>query len=509
MREKKKRRIVVIFIILALAAGGVAAVIGIRGGAGKASDDRTAFRKNTVALERMDLTRSVSATGTVQSSRSRTVSVDLNGITVNKVKAKVGDTVAKGDILVTFDESELRDALSDAKDSLSDAQSQADREVSSAREQLSEARTDYSDENKKQSEQISDAKKEKQDAKKQVSKLKKQVSSAKGEEEKAKAEEQLAKAEEALKQAESAYDNAVSGRESTAKQNKEKIQNAENAVETAVANRTKSIREAKRQVEEAEKSLEKCAVTAPIGGIVTAVGVEPGGTYSGGTMFQIDDTSSFTVLTSVDEYDISSVEVGQRVVILTEATEEDELEGKITSVAPSTESTTLTSGSSQGGDSQMSGTSGTSSDGYEVVIEVSGSDSRLRMGLTAKCSIILEEAADVYAVPYDAIQEKEDGTSVVCAVERGENGVSSREITVTKGMESDYYVEISGDGLSDGMKIEIPTDEVSDPSGEDSDDASSEGGFVMPGMGGPGASGQGGPGQRDPAARDLKKGSAM
>lgn len=484
MNTKRKKRIVVIAIIAIVAACGVAAFMAFRRGVDRASANNTEMRNNTISLERMDLTRSVSATGTVQSSRTRTVSAAVNGIVVKQVKVNVGDTVKKGDALVTFDKSDLKEALSDAQENLDDAESEADRNISSAREQLSDARENYSDESKKQAEKVSEAKQDKREAEKQVSKVKKQISSAKYAEEKQQAQEQLQKAEEALKQAESAYENAVSGQESTKKQNKEQISNAENALESAESNKKKSVREAQKQVDEAEKNLEKCAVTAPIDGVVTAVGVQEGDTYSGGTMFQIDDTSSYTVTTTVDEYDISSVSVGQRVVILTETTGEDEIEGEIVSVAPSTGSTSVSSGS-QGsvaqGSTQMAGTSDSSS-GYEVKIAVNSKDERLRMGLTAKCSIILEEAANVYAVPYDAVHKKEDGSSVVYVAEKGGDNEAFREVTVTPGMESDYYIEISGDGLSEGMKVEIPTDETSVSSKNESDEKQ----FGMPGMGEPG-----------------------
>lgn len=141
------------------------------------------------------------------------------------------------------------------------------------------------------------------------------------------------------------------------------------------------------------------------------------------------NSCSYTVSTSVDEYDISDVSVGQRVVILTEATGEDEIEGEITFVAPTTGSSSLSSGT-QSGDSGGAGsfsTSGTSTSGsgYEVKIAVKTNDERLKMGLTAKCSIILEEADNVYAVPYDAVHENSDGTTVVY-VSEGNGGQMRR-----------------------------------------------------------------------------------
>ena len=83
--------------------------------------------------------------------------------------------------------------------------------------------------------------------------------------------------------------------------------------------------------------------------------------------------------------------------------------------------------------------------------------------MTARCSIILEEAEDVYAVPYDAIHVNKDGTSVIYAEDTGQGKkpkkkAGKREIEVTKGMESDYYVEIRGDGLSEGLRVIIPSE---------------------------------------------------
>lgn len=444
----KKHKIIVISVVV-LAAGGVLATVFFQNGAGKASADRANRKQSTVLLERMDLTRSVSATGTVESCRSRTVTADVTGVTVKQVKAAVGDEVKKGDVLVTFDTSDYREELSEAKQSLADARSEADRSVSRAREQLTSART----------------------ALKQAKSQKKTAESGKN-------------------SAAAGTGGASVSTENTVEQYEEKVRSAENEVETAEANRKKSLREAQKQVDEVQERIDKCTVKAPMGGVVTLVGVQRGDSYSGGTLFQLDDTKEFTVTTSVDEYDISSVQAGQRVAILTEATGDDELEGRITSVAPSTGSASASSGASQTGQSAMSVSSDSSSDGYEVKISVDSSDERLRMGLTAKCSIIIEEVSDVYAVPYDAVHENTSGESVISVVEKGDGGLASREVRVTKGMESDYYVEVSGEELSEGMMVQIPTDEADQVDASDAED-SKDGGFEMPG-GGPG--GEGGPG---------------
>ena len=222
--------------------------------------------------------------------------------------------------------------------------------------------------------------------------------------------------------------------------------------------------------------MDNCAVTAPVSGTVTSLSVEEGDTYSGGTLLQIQDTQSFVITTSVDEYDISNVKAGQRVVILTDATDNDELEGKVTFVAPSTDSSGSTSTEAQG---QSSGTTASSSDGYEVKIKVTSSDDRIKLGMTAKCSIVKKEASDVYAVPYDAVH-KENGESYILV----KDGDSTSKVTVTTGMETDYYIEVQGDDLQEGLQVVIPTDKTdkTDSASDSNKQNSTFGGFG--GMGG-------------------------
>ena len=455
----------VIAIILILAIAAVVIIGKIKTGQTKKGKQETQ-QENTISLEKMDLTKSISATGTIESKQSREVSANVNGVTINKIKVSVGDEVKKGKSLITFDETDLQESLSEAKDALSDAQSEGSSSIQKAQKQVSDAKSEYADVKSEENSKVAKAKKAYEEAKK-------------------------SKQKDQLTQAKTEYENAVSTRKSTLKQSKSSIEQAQEALDTAKSSANKSIKEAKKQVTQAQESLDKCEVTAPMDGIVTSISVQEGDTYSGGTILQIEDVSGYTISTSVDEYDISNVKVGQKVIVLTEATDEDELEGEVTFVAPSTESSSGSS-SSQSGESGAMTSSGSSSDGYEVQIALKTTDERLKLGLTARCSIVEEEAADVFAVPYDAISQNTSGESVI-NVSEGENGnVSKKQIVVTKGMESDYYVEVQSDELTEGMKVLIPTDSTSDSTSEETGN-DSLGGFLGGGGGMQGGSG-GGPG---------------
>lgn len=461
--KKHRKKIVVIAVILILAIAAVVIIGKIKNGKTKKGKQETQ-QENTISLEKMDLTKSISATGTIESKQSREVSANVNGVTINKIKVSVGDEVKKGKSLITFDETDLQESLSEAKDALSDAQSEGSSSIQKAQKQVSDAKSEYADVKSEENSKVAKAKKAYEEAKK-------------------------SKQKDQLTQAKTEYENAVSTRKSTLKQSKSSIEQAQEALDTAKSSANKSIKEAKKQVTQAQESLDKCAVTAPMDGIVTSISVQEGDTYSGGTILQIEDVSGYTISTSVDEYDISNVKVGQKVIVLTEATDEDELEGEVTFVAPSTESSSG-SASSQSGESGAMTSSGSSSDGYEVQIALKTTDERLKLGLTARCSIVEEEAADVFAVPYDAISQNTSGESVINVLEGEHGNVSKKQIVVTKGMESDYYVEVQSDELTEGMKVLIPTDSTSDSTSEESGN-DSLGGFLGGGGGMKGGSGVG------------------
>lgn len=452
----------------------------------KKNVNKTATQQTTVNLSKTDLVESISATGTLESASSKNVSAGVSDITVKKVLVSVGDTVKKGDALVRFDLSDLEDALAEAKENLADTTSSANEEVANAQTQLRDAEENYADSKSGNADSVKKAKASVTTLKKQVASKKKKVSRAKDKQTKASLQQELTQLEEKLEQAQSSYEQAVSSQTSGNRQNKSSVASAQTALKQAKSSRTKQIKEAQKQVDQAQQNLDKCAVTAPMSGTVTSISVEDGDTYSGGTLLKIQDTDSFVITTSVDEYDIDEVEKGQRVVILTDATDEDELEGKVTFVAPSTDSSSDTDSTGSSADGQMSTGSSSSDDGYEVKIKVTSKDDRLKLGMTAKCSIVKKEASDVFAVPYDAVHT-ENGESYILVKEDGSD--TTQKITVTTGLETDYYTEIQSDSLSEGMQVVIPSDKIDTSTEESSGDSSGLGGLTGGNMqGGPGGS---------------------
>ncbi len=413
-----KRAVIVLAVVVIVAA---AVVTFVMKRAGKSEETPQEVKQNTIQLTKMDLTRSISATGTLESAKTKTVSADVSNIKIKKVLVEIGDEVKKGQSLMTFDTTDLKQTLDEAEENLSDVKTQNSTELAAAQKKLKEAKETYNE-------------------------LKKRSK----------------------------------GNDLT--QSKSNVEAAKESLTSLKSSQKKSLREAQKSVDVAQEALDKCSVKASMSGTVTALGASAGDSYQGGDLVEISDCENLRVSTSVDEYDISSVEKGQKVIILTDATGEDELEGKITYVAPTTGSTLSSSGSSgsegSGNTGSSMGGSSTGSSGYEVRIRMNSSNEKLRVGMTAKCSIILEEVSNAYAVPYDAIHTNTNGDSVLYV--KDSQGTRS-EVTVTKGMESDYYVEVTGDGLSENLQVIIPTDNASTSEKEESD---ADGFGFMQGAGG-------------------------
>lgn len=243
------------------------------------------------------------------------------------------------------------------------------------------------------------------------------------------------------------------------------------------------------QIQEVEEKLGKTVVTSPISGVITAVNVEAGDTYSGGTLFVVQDMEHFIVEGTVDEYDISNISKDLKAIIKTDATDDDELGGIVTFVAPAPDSTASADGTQN--------VSTTTSASYSIEITLDDYDERLRIGMTAKTSIILESKENVFAVAYDCVETDEEGNSYITVVDDGDNdsqAQNTKKVQVELGMESDYYVEIISDELYEGMKILATASSGDHSSNQFGEMNISLDGGGMPGGGAPGGGGMPGGG---------------
>ena len=259
----------------------------------------------------------------------------------------------------------------------------------------------------------------------------------------------------------------------SAKQNKEDVTRSDNM---SVASSTDSVKNANLNASTAtlssdsnirnlEEQIDDCVITSSISGIVTAISGQQGDTYSGGVLITVEDTSSYEIETQIDEFDIPKIRVGQKVVVKTNGTGDETLEGEVSAIAPRATTTTAASGSSS------------SSVTYKVTIKLLTPNDDIKLDMTAKLSIITEEADGVLASSYDAIQTDEDGNSFVYVLEdpdyityselladtslskqyASQGEVQTKKVYITQGLESDFYVQLISDELSPGDTLYLPS----------------------------------------------------
>lgn len=136
-------------------------------------------------------------------------------------------------------------------------------------------------------------------------------------------------------------------------------------------------------------------------------------------------------------------------VIKSDATGDQEISGTVTYIAPAAVKTEAGNTQTGGNDSNVE---------FEAEVQVNDPNCGLRIGMNTRLTVLLEEKQDVFGVPYDAVVEKADGSTVVyAAVEQQNSGKNSSyvvtEIPVTTGLETDFYIEISGGEVTPGMAV--------------------------------------------------------
>lgn len=521
---KQHKKFTALLVVLALAAAIVLRFLPQKG----AAQGSTVSFVRTTTLQKTSLENSVSTTGTVESANVSTVTTDLK-YTVKSVNVQVGDTVQAGDVICTLDTEDLEKQIERAKESLTDQTEQTQEAYDKALKSYNEAKKDYDDAVTAADDAEDDYYDSWDDlnaAVNQVSALQadydskqSQLSSMLTEYNEAvstygvdSAEAKAAKdryeqfKEGAAKDAQTALENAqmTTGYQSlvqakdqavaaweqakTAKDQAEKqLETASESLDTAKKNLDKS--GSSDTLEDLQEQLTKCTLTAETSGTVTSLNATVGSICSD-TVATIQDTNALKIAVTIQEYDVPNVSIGMKARITSDATD-GEISGTLTQISPT--ATAATGGQSS---SSSSGT-------FSAEVSVDGASSGLLIGMNANVEIVQSTTDNVFVVPYDAVGTEDDGTKYVMVKTGGDGADATFEkVTVTTGAENDYYIEISGDALSEGMEVRSS---ASDDSTEtvDTSDMMGQGSLVfsaggdMPsggGQGGPGGGQGGGPG---------------
>lgn len=488
-------------------------------------------------VEKRDLTTNITATGTLVAVDKRTIQSAMKDIKITEVNCEVGSYVNEGDVLITFSDEEINRTIRELQEDIAksekkealDAESKqrayyysytseatsltnAAERVDTALKELYEACDAYGD-----------AKRERDEAKKAWENEPDTITTTNEYGEKVttkntakdskkasydSAEAKVSSAYQVEQQKRAAYQSAVEAQADAAGKSSNNLSTADETLELAQLSAGEATEKLKRDLEKEKKNLDNYVITAPISGIVTSLKLEPGNGFSGGEVLTIQDTSSYIVEAEIDEYDIPELAVGQKVVIKTNATQDDTLEGVVSFISPA-------ASASSGGSSSSGGTSSASSKPtFLIKVQVLTKDERIKVGMTAKLNIVTSEKRNCLTVPFDAIYVNETGQKVVAVCDNPpekeknaadvsdgpnievvsektgsiadsikqatkkepvneEEPLSRREIPVEVGMETNYYSEVISPQLQEGMTVYVDGGE--DASSTDLGDAARRG----------------------------------
>ncbi len=185
------------------------------------------------------------------------------------------------------------------------------------------------------------------------------------------------------------------------------------------------------------ESVENYTLTAESNGTVTVANATVGSnTSTTMNLITVADTNNLQMEVQVDEADIHSIEIGQTVKILSDAIE-SEVNGIVISKSP------VASVSGQGSTSST----------FTVTIEIIDENTGLLIGMNAQANIMISAVEDVYMVPIDAIETEDGKTYVYKQVNDEQTEESFERIEVSTGESNDYYIEIYGSEVNEGLII--------------------------------------------------------
>lgn len=462
----KKRKMILIGVLV-LCVGGTA-VFAVTRNTAKASEANL-DGSSVTAVVKQDLEKAIAVSGTISSAATYNVSSEIANVQITDIRVQVGDEVKAGDVLATLDDTSLATNLKSAQSAAGIASQQGTLGIAEA-ERNYNATVAANDTAVKRAQDALNQAVSARDTKNQ------EVSAAQTTYDQAKAaydaadDTTKAAAKEAMDAAQAKLEatkteaSAAAGAVTTAQQALDDANTARtksnadsaDAVTSSRLTAQSSAQTANDTVRQAKEQLAKTTLVAPADGIVTAVNAKVGDVYNGSTLIVIQDVSGFKVSATMDQYDISDVSKGLAATITTDTTGSQKMTGSITFVSPTPAAQASAT---------AEGATATTATGYPIEVTIDNPSDRLRIGMNAKLNIVVNTAKNALSVPSAAIQQDEDGSYYVeVAQDADNNGVADSEeftkVMVQQGLVTDYYVQITGEGIDENTFVVIPTEDV-------------------------------------------------
>ena len=397
MANRKKRTFLWIVVTLVPLLGGVA-FFSMR------ALSRTAPKLDAEKLakaERMDLARSVVATGKIEPVTKVEIKSKASGI-IQKLTVNVGDVVHQGQVLCELDQNDLLPRVREAQANLN----MAEAALTSAKAEYERYKVEATGPD------IPFLKRDMQRARSMF-------------------DEKLI-AQAVRDDAEKNYELALNRQQSA-------VVNL-GVARAAIAKSQAQLEQVKAQLSRAEEDLRNATIVSPIDGVVLSRDREVGDAVSsilvmgsGATLIMtVGDLREVYVKGKVDESDIGKVYLGQPARITVESYKDQKFSGRVTKISPmGVEKDNVTT--------------------FEVRVSISNESRKLLATMTANAEIMLEERKGILAVPEGALIYKKDrSTEIEIPDATAESG--KRRVAVVAGISNGSKTQIV-QGLSEGQQV--------------------------------------------------------
>ncbi len=410
-----KRRLAVVALLVALVAAG---------GFWYWGDRANAAEYMTVKVERGNLRNTVTATGTLQAVTTVQVGSQASG-TLSALYADFNSTVKKGQLLAQLDPSVAQAQVQQARANLAQAQAQLQQArsgVGQSQAGVAQSRAGITDARAKALAAGSTTQNQQANvsaAEANVAVLKAQMDDARSVLNQEQSllqsgvisQREFLTAQTSYKTAEARYNQALaqlrmaqlsaqsassSGQASAAAQIEQAqaaAQQSQGQVVSAqaqVQNAAAQVAQARAALQLSEINLQHTTITSPIDGVVVSRDVNVGQTVaaslSAPTLFTIaQDLTQMQVIANIDQADIGLVEQAKSVAFTVDAFPSEEFKGTIQQMRlnPQNVQNVVT---------------------YNVVIDVSNPEQKLKPGMTANLTVTIDERRDVIKVPNSALR---------------------------------------------------------------------------------------------------------
>ncbi len=196
-------------------------------------------------------------------------------------------------------------------------------------------------------------------------------------------------------------------------------------------------------VSTSELDLERTRITAPMDGTIVAVVTEQGQTVnanqSSPIIVKMANLDRMVVSTQISEADVIRVKPGQTAELSLLGEPQTRIAATLRSIAPAPDSI------------KTSDTIDTTQAiYYDGLFDVDNPDGKLRIGMTAEVTILLDRAKDVLTVPSTVISRTDAGQAQVEAWNAAAGTRGMRDVTV--GLDNSVTAEIR-DGLTEGERV--------------------------------------------------------